>query len=157
MVHVKTFLKRPGVVKRLLYGWPLPGLFFSPPPHTAPRTHSIAHWVFLRLIFYLPLHQLLQSPPRARLTCQLLSPSGRKGCRGLCYLYPEFLTLQTAISPPMKVSVDEHQYHCDTGPSQRVISKFFGHLGERKGWFQLSCTWFVALWCKSLEKKLFLV
>lgn len=54
------------------------------------------------------------------------------------YLYPEFITLKTSFSPLIKVSLDEHQYCCDTGPSQPVSPKLLGYLGERKGWLQLS-------------------
>lgn len=108
-------------------------LSFSFPlsPHTAPHAHSIVCWVFMRVIFYLPFWQLLQSPLRARLTCQLLLlPTGSKGSGGLCYLYPEFLILQTAFSSLINVSLDEHQYCCDTGLS--FPSKVLGCPGEKK-------------------------
>lgn len=61
----------------------------------------------------------------------LLSPIGSKGRGGLCYLYAEFLALQTAFSPLIKVSFDEHQYHRDTGPSQFVSPNLLGQPGEK--------------------------
>lgn len=112
--------------------------FSSPlPPCTA--WTCVASWIFLRIIFYLPLYQLLQTPHRARLLHQsLLSLTGNKGCGWLSYLYSEFVTLKTSFSPLISVSLDEHQYHYDTGPSQPVTPKLLGYPGEKKGWLQLS-------------------
>lgn len=48
-------------------------------------------------------------------------------------IYSQFLALQTAFSPLIKVSLDEHQCHYDTRPPQHVSPKLLGHPDEKKG------------------------
>lgn len=88
--------KRPGFNARLLHGCPLPGLCLPPPSLQSPCTH-VASWIFLRIIFYLPVHQLLQSPPRARLPHQLLLLTGTRAV-GDFPIYIQSLSLWKHLS-----------------------------------------------------------
>lgn len=87
-------------------------------------------------------------PTQSKAATPVIIINGNLGCGWLSYLYSEFVTLKTSFSSPIKVSLDEHQYHCDSGPSQPVSPKLLGYLVRKKG----DCSWvFPSLWFYSVN------